>query len=114
MTAATFELRRLDSGGAGRTVPVVRLTGEIDATNAPELERTLVEVVASSPAVIDLSALTYFDSAGFRVLDQVLGPDAAVAVVISPASVLRAAASLVGVPFHDDVAHARAALATRS
>jgi anti-sigma B factor antagonist len=53
-------------------VLVVALSGEIDMANAPELERAISDSIVAVPAVaIDLSAVTFFDSSGVRLLDRV-------------------------------------------
>jgi ABC-type transporter Mla MlaB component len=59
--------------------------------------------------IIDFSAVSYFDSAGFALIDLLLSR-ARLAVVIAPGSVLRTAAQLMKIPFHDTVDDARAAL----
>lgn len=103
MTSARFELVEINSGP--RTV--LELRGEIDATNAASFDRALADRIAAGPLILDLSPAGYFDSAGFEVLDRILATGA-ITVVISPAAVLRRAASLMGVPFHDTVDQAGA------
>lgn len=49
----------------------VRLSGEIDLSNAHELQSLLENAVQGSPrAVIDLTGITYLDSQGVRLLKQ--------------------------------------------
>ena len=57
-----------ESTGAGYTV--VELAGEVDATNSDELYDVLESVVLQRPRllVVDLSALTFMDSTGLRML----------------------------------------------
>ena len=57
-----------ESTGAACTV--VELTGEVDATNSDELYDVLESVVLQLPRllVVDLSALTFMDSTGLRML----------------------------------------------
>ncbi len=57
-----------ESTGAAYTV--VELTGEVDATNSDELYDVLESVVLQIPRllVVDLSALTFMDSTGLRML----------------------------------------------
>jgi anti-sigma B factor antagonist len=107
MTVMSFELRTTGPVTAG-TVPVVEVGGEIDAGNAASFEKALADL-ASPALVIDLSGAGYLDSAGFAVLDRLLARTA-LAVVVAPGSVLRTAAQLVSVPFHDTVDQARASL----
>lgn len=62
----------------------------------------------SSGVILDLSDVDYLDSAGFDALDQKLARGV-VAVVISPGGVLRKAAEIMCVPYHDSVEAARTA-----
>ena len=51
-------------------VLVARLSGEIDLSNANELEaRVLAGTGDAEALVLDLSDVTYFDSSGLRMLD---------------------------------------------
>jgi anti-sigma B factor antagonist len=53
---------------------LVRLTGEIDLANAPRIGRQIVARVAGASAVlIDLTAVSFLDSAGVRLLDALVG-----------------------------------------
>nr|WP_225953331.1 STAS domain-containing protein [Kibdelosporangium phytohabitans] len=88
-------------------VTTVTVTGEIDVTNAEDLARTLAGITSEHPLVLDLSELCYFDSAGFAVLDRVLS-EGPVIVVLTPGSKLRKAATLMGLPYHDDAGTAQA------
>lgn len=51
---------------------VARLTGEIDLSNAPSLERAMLDAVPNTAAgmVVDLSGVSYLDSAGIRMLGE--------------------------------------------
>jgi anti-anti-sigma factor len=91
--------------------PVLELRGEIDATNAADFERELQSAINTEATILDISPVSYFDSAGFAVLDRLLATGTLI-VVVSSTSVLRRAASLMGVPFHDTVSQARDALTT--
>lgn len=65
-------LARLDVSVVG-PVSVVRLAGELDMSNAGELEaRVLATVGATNPVVVDLSGTTFVDSAGVRLLDHLV------------------------------------------
>jgi anti-sigma B factor antagonist len=92
----------------GTEIPVAQLRGDIDVTNAARLGQDLADL-ATDGLVVDLSRISYFDSAGFAVLDRLLSQHA-MAVVIMPASVVRTAMTLMGLPFHDSVDDAVAAL----
>ena len=49
---------------------VAHLEGEIDLANAAVIEAEVLEALGDAPAlVVDLSAVTYFDSSGMRMLD---------------------------------------------
>ena len=55
-------------------VDLVRLTGEIDLANAPEIGREIVRHTGHAGAVlIDLTAVSFLDSAGVRLLDALVG-----------------------------------------
>jgi anti-sigma B factor antagonist len=57
-------------GSAG----LVRLTGEIDLANAPLIGREIVSHVRGEGAVlIDLTSVSFLDSAGVRLLDALVG-----------------------------------------
>jgi anti-sigma B factor antagonist len=97
--------------GSGDKVPAVEIHGDVDATNATDVSNALREL-ASPALIVDLSLVDYFDSAGFAMIDRLLG-QAMVAVVISRASVVRSAAELVNLPFHDSLTEARASMRPR-
>jgi ABC-type transporter Mla MlaB component len=100
-----FELRPVGPpAGSGGTVPAVQIHGDVDAANAADLGNALREL-ADPALIIDLSPLSYFDSAGFAMVDRLLD-EIQVVVVISPDSVMRPAAELVNLPFFDSVAEA--------
>jgi anti-anti-sigma factor len=100
-----FELRALPSQ---ESIPAVEIHGDIDVTNAADLGSELAQR-ASPRLVVDLSSVGFLDSAGFAMLDDLLSR-AGLAIVVSPASVVRTAASLMNIPFHDTLDSARAAL----
>ena len=52
---------------------VVLLSGEIDLANVPELSREIVRFVGDDPIVMDLTKVTFLDSAGVRLLDFMVG-----------------------------------------
>jgi len=104
-----FQLRPVGPpAGSGGTVAAVEVHGDVDATNSTDLSNALREL-ASPALIVDLSLVDYFDSAGFAMIDRLLG-QVPVAVVISPGSVVRTAAELVNLPFHDSLTDARASM----
>jgi ABC-type transporter Mla MlaB component len=104
-----FELRPVGSpAGPGGTVPAVQIHGEVDAANVIDLSNALREL-ASPALIIDLSLVGYFDSAGLAMIDRLLD-EAPVAVVISPGSLVRPAAELVNLPYHDSLTDARTSM----
>lgn len=104
MTHATFDLYLTDAAD-----PVIAIvTGEIDATNTADFVMAVDDLPGPRPLVVDLSDLTYMDSAGFAELDRMLARGAIV-VVLPQDSALRKAAALIGLPCHDDVGTAVAA-----
>jgi anti-anti-sigma factor len=66
---ASFVVSRNDD------VVVGSLSGEIDLSNAMELERAIVDAVPNTTLgmVLDLSELTYLDSSGIRLLLSLAG-----------------------------------------
>ncbi|MGH2681571.1 MAG: STAS domain-containing protein, partial [Actinomycetota bacterium] len=66
---ATFAAERDDD------VVVGRLVGEIDLSNAEQLERSIVDAVPNTVLgmVLDLSKLSYIDSSGIRLLLSLAG-----------------------------------------
>ncbi len=107
-----FQLRPVGPpAGSGGTVPAVEIHGDVDATNSTDLSDALREL-ASPALIIDLSLVDYFDSAGFAMIDRLLD-DAPVVVVISPGSVVRTAAELINLPFHDSLTEARVSMQPR-
>jgi anti-sigma B factor antagonist len=61
------ELARIELGDDGPD-RVVRVSGEIDISNALEVERRLLELANGADFVLDPSRLSYLDSAGVRLL----------------------------------------------
>lgn len=102
-----FDLRPM--GPASDSVVHAELHGEIDIANAARFEAAVQELRTGRALVLDLSPASYFDSAGFAILDRLLG-DGYLQVVMAPSSIMRRAATLMGVPVHDDPESARAAL----
>lgn len=88
---------------------MVMVTGEIDLVNAGEFAESVVALAQSRPAILDVSRLSYIDSAGFAALDRLLA-DRVVVVVLSPDSPIHKAAELIELPFHHDADAARRVL----
>jgi anti-sigma B factor antagonist len=65
-------------------VVVARVFGEVDLSNAAEVEADVLAAAATSrgPFVVDLTAVTFLDSAGVRCLDHVLAERPAGASVL--------------------------------
>ena len=86
---------------------VLRATvvGEIDMSNALDLEATLLDLAAGQRGlVMDLTQVTFMDSAGVRLLDHLVeerGPDAPIRVVARPDGPVRFALRVCG--FRDDL-----------
>jgi anti-sigma B factor antagonist len=69
MMADNQPVRVLKDGGC----EVIRLRGDLDHGNAADIEREIVAVTrALDGVIVDLSAVTFLDSAGLRCLDRVL------------------------------------------
>jgi anti-anti-sigma factor len=105
----SFQLRPVElPAGSGATVPAVQIHGDVDAATATDVSTALREL-ASPALIIDLSLVDYFDSAGFAMIDRLLDEIQAV-VVISPDSVIRPAAEIINLPFHDSLSEARTSM----
>jgi anti-sigma B factor antagonist len=99
MTSAAFTIT-LDSAEHGRRT--ITVSGEIDVTNAADFITSVDGVPGHGPLIVDLSGLRYLDSAGFAALFHMLDK-LAIVVVVDPRSPIRPAATLVGLPCHDNV-----------
>jgi len=60
----------IDSGRDPAGVPIITVSGELDASNSDALHAAVVSVAAARPEalVFNLSGLSYMDSAGISVL----------------------------------------------
>jgi anti-anti-sigma factor len=72
------------------TVPVARLTGELDGAHADALEPALL-ALAPGPVIVDLSELAFLASAGLRVLFGLANKCVRIAVVAPPGAPFRRA-----------------------
>lgn len=100
MSAAPAGAYALQSS-AGPDHDTIVVTGEIDLASAADFERALTLAGARRPAVLDLSAVSYFDSAAFAALQRALARHPLV-VLLAPGSVIARAAELMQVPFLQD------------
>ena len=85
---------------------LVRLAGEIDLANASAIGRQIVAHVADAGAVlIDLTAVSFLDSAGVRLLDALVGNlddhGTAIRLVVGETGVARTTLQLCA--FRDDL-----------
>jgi anti-sigma B factor antagonist len=56
------------------TADLVRLVGEIDLANAPQIGREIVRQTGAARAVLlDLTEVSFLDSSGVRLLDALVG-----------------------------------------
>lgn len=83
----------LDDGSP--TPGFFRLGGEVDQSNAGLVANDLKLALGTSRAVLDLSDLTFIDSAGFKML-MTLSATHEIALVLSPQAVPRPAMDLLG------------------
>lgn len=83
---AAIEIEERDS------VPVARISGEIDASNAVEIHEALVRAVSDQARglVVDLTETSYLDSSGVQLLfdtaERLEGRELKFRVVVSPGS----------------------------
>jgi anti-anti-sigma factor len=84
-------------------IPVATLSGDIDMANVGAIERSIARGVSNDAyaVILDLSAVTYLDSAGIRLLFQVssqlAGRRRRSAIVIPEASPIRRTLEAAGV-----------------
>jgi anti-anti-sigma factor len=110
MTNSLLDVRTIDRDG---DVDVVALYGELDRTNVESLETTLRENCDEPRAtVVDLTGVTFVDSAGFAVFHRIL-QTGRVAVVVGPRSVVHRATEIVGIPSYEDTATAKRVVSSR-
>ena len=109
MTQQMFDInvRKLDTSDH-RSAALAQVSGEIDVTSAAEFVQAIHATTGPDTVIVDLTGLTYIDSAGFAALDQLLHQDA-ITVVIGPDSPIHEAAMLVALPCHDTIADAQRA-----
>jgi anti-anti-sigma factor len=106
MTAAGYSLSVTD-GTDGSSV--VTVEGDIDVTNVGEFAKSVEEIPAARPAILDFRQVRYLDSAGFAALADIL-ETRPVAIVIPHTSPVRRAAALMSLPCHPTVDLARDAV----
>ena len=97
MASYELELRETDIGD----VALVALAGELDLTNAAELERRLADIAhESSGLVLDLNRVLFLDSAALHVLFRVARrfehEQKRFAVVFQPSAVVARTLEIVG------------------
>ena len=95
-------------------VDLIRLAGEIDMANAPEIGREIAARTGSARAVlIDLTAVFFLDSAGVRLLDTLVGEfgdrDTAIRLVVADTGAVRMTLRLCA--FREDLLHSDLATA---
>jgi anti-anti-sigma factor len=108
MRSSRFDLRVSDPASSG-TATIVTVTGEVDATNVSGFEHEVNEIARTGPTILDLTDLQYFDSTAFAALDRLLS-QGRTSLVIAERSMLARAASLMTVPYHQDLDAAQRAL----
>jgi anti-sigma B factor antagonist len=99
-------------------VDVVRVVGDVDVASVQALEREIIPPLRSATAaVLDLSAVAFLDSAGVRLLDELVGDlerrQARVGLVVPPTGEVRLALRLCAFRenlLHPDLTAARAAV----
>ena len=75
---------------------VAHLRGEIDLSNAHDVEEQLASAVQDAPSfVVDLTDVQYIDSSGFGMLERLM-PKAPLRVVVPPGAVIRRAFVITG------------------
>ena len=114
----SMQLARLEI--RGDRVLVARIDGEVDMSNAADLQRAIVARLSNHAAglVLDLSGVEYLDSAGIHVIyelrEQLEARGLRLRLVVPPDAPTLMALQLTGVPdavaMHDSVAEAEASI----
>ena len=105
MSRAEFQLQT-----ALESTPIeVTVTGEVDASNVVQFNRSVRDLPGERPMILHLSKTKYLDSAGFSTLDRLLA-DHEVVIVLAPNSFMYRVAELMCMPIHHDAKAARRAL----
>jgi anti-sigma B factor antagonist len=90
LNQCTIDVERIDDAC------VVRLRGEVDLSNASEIEQRLVDAGRNTHAlVVDLGEVGYMDSSGFGMLER-LAHHVALRVVVPPTAVVYRALAVTG------------------
>jgi anti-anti-sigma factor len=100
--------RTLDVSGHSSMV-IAEVTGEIDVSCANGFAEAIHAITEPGPLIVDLSGLTYIDSAGFAALEGLLR-QRGIAIVVEPHSPIHAAANLIDLPCHATIADAQQAI----
>jgi anti-anti-sigma factor len=113
MTTTTFELTSADTAGRNNSIPgTVVVRGEVDISNVEDFRDAIAALMDRGPVVLDMSDVTYFDSAGFAALAYLL-EHGRLAIVVAPSSQVRRATTIMNVPVHDDAGAAHQAIAVQ-
>ena len=99
MSQSLFHLTSREITDRTPRVVVVEVAGEVDATNADDFTRAIVDIPGPRPLIVDLSSLDYIDSAGFAAVDRLMSRQAII-VVLEPHSPVHTAAKLIELPSH--------------
>lgn len=99
MEAPVFEISRIPS------LTGLRLSGELDLCSSPELSAALAEIGADDPIHIDLSELTFLDSAGMNEILSLAGSRSGRGrvVLMNPSEPVRRALEIGGLDAHSAI-----------
>lgn len=68
---------------------VLRVVGELDLTTAPTFEEALMSTGSDSDLIVDLSACTFLDSSGLKVIAAAANRHPRVSIVATDPTILR-------------------------
>jgi anti-anti-sigma factor len=89
----------LEVRGQEHGFTVVGLVGELDLTNAEDVERELVRAVGGGGIVLDLNGVTFIDSAALHMLFRVargIGDAGRFGIVLEPTALVARTLEIVG------------------
>ena len=95
MTHYELEVRGPESDG----FTLVELSGEVDLTNAAEVERQLEQIAGTAGLVLDLNRVGFVDSAALHMLFRIarrLGSKQRFGIVLEPTALVARTLAIVG------------------
>jgi anti-anti-sigma factor len=97
VTSYELEIHAAPQNSEGYTL--VELAGELDLTNAAEVERRLEQIAGTAGLVLDLNRVSFVDSAALHMLFRIarrLGTEQRFGIVLEPTALIARTLTIVG------------------